>query len=168
MAPDARLSEARHQLAQRAPYRHAPELKAIALCREAVVCVVDGAEVPVGERVVVGVEREVGLDRDLEVRPVSTVAYDDDERVAVLSVCRAPEKRYIERVPRAMGQLSPKRLRSGSRGLHRSLLLRLSTNCQNEGWRSKTNAASVEARASHWPCDPPGHRHTRWSRTGAR
>src|SRR5262249_55097344 len=66
------------------------------LRRETGVLVVDGAEVPVGERVVVDVQREVRLSRDLEVRAVPVVADIDDRLVHAASP--DPHERHLDAV----------------------------------------------------------------------
>jgi hypothetical protein len=74
------------------------ELLTGGLRREPGVLVRDGTEVPVGERVVVDVEREVRLCRDLEVRALAAVAHAHDG--FVLALFAYPEERDLDPVNR--------------------------------------------------------------------
>src|SRR6185503_13389257 len=66
---------------------------------------VDGAEVPVGERVVVDVEGPIGLRRDLEVRALPAVG-DADEGL-VRAAFPDPVERHVDPAAGAMCELSP-------------------------------------------------------------
>src|ERR1700722_17175833 len=70
---------------------------------QAAVGVFDGAEVPVGEGVVIDVEGEVQLGRDLEVGPLPLVADTDERPVHVLE----PNEGHVYAVGRTVGELYP-------------------------------------------------------------
>src|SRR5262249_31927842 len=84
--------------------------------REAVV-MLDCAEIPVGAGVVVAVEREVRLGRNLEVRALAQVVNGDDD--AVFAAGALPEERHVDSGARALRELRSLRLRVPG---HRALL----------------------------------------------
>src|SRR6185437_14607929 len=93
----------------RAPHQRAADLTD--LRREPAVVVLDGAEGPVCERVVVDVEREVCVGRDLETDALAPVADADDCLVRFFAL--HPEERYLDATVRAVGELRPRVSRRG-------------------------------------------------------